>query len=280
MILPICLRLRFEYASLIYKSQAFSKKHKPLMNLSIDEIKNQLSVAHPLIFATISGAHLYGFPSRDSDVDVRGTFVLPLDVLLGLKAVEETVTRTCQHEGREVDFVAHDVRKFVQLMLRKNGYVLEQLYSPLVVQGGEAFEELRELGRGCIVRHLVHHYRGFAKNQMELLQRQNPLRLKDLLYVYRVLLTGIYVLETGEVESNLRNLNENFRLPDIDDLIARKIAEGAPLAAEEFEKHRTRIEELFARLDSAFEKSALSEQAANFSALNDFVIRIRKEMGR
>ncbi len=249
------------------------------MSVSVSNLAGKLPVAHPHLFATISGAHLYGFPSPDSDVDVRGSFVLPLDALLGLKSVEETVTRTYQHEGREVDFVAHDVRKFVQLMLRKNGYVLEQLYSPLVVQGGAAFEKLRELGRGCIVRHLVHHYRGFARNQMELLQKQNPPHLKDLLYVYRVLLTGIHVLEAGEVESNLRNLNEHFRLPDIADLIARKIAEGAPLAAEEFEAHRPRLEDLFARLDSAFEKSALPERATNFAALNDFVIRIRKEMG-
>ena len=28
--------------------------------------------SHDLLFATVSGAHLYGFPSRDSDVDLRG----------------------------------------------------------------------------------------------------------------------------------------------------------------------------------------------------------------
>jgi uncharacterized protein len=27
---------------------------------------------YPLLFATISGAHLYGFPSPDSDFDLRG----------------------------------------------------------------------------------------------------------------------------------------------------------------------------------------------------------------
>ena len=32
---------------------------------------------HPLAFATMSGAHLYGFPSADSDVDLRGVHVLP-----------------------------------------------------------------------------------------------------------------------------------------------------------------------------------------------------------
>jgi hypothetical protein len=32
---------------------------------------------HPLVFATVSGAHLYGFPSPDSDWDLRGVHVLP-----------------------------------------------------------------------------------------------------------------------------------------------------------------------------------------------------------
>lgn len=31
----------------------------------------------PLLFATVSGAHLYGFPSQDSDIDLRGVHVLP-----------------------------------------------------------------------------------------------------------------------------------------------------------------------------------------------------------
>ena len=32
---------------------------------------------YPLIFATVSGAHLYGFPSPNSDFDLRGVHVLP-----------------------------------------------------------------------------------------------------------------------------------------------------------------------------------------------------------
>ncbi len=47
---------------------------------------------HALLFATISGAHLYGFPSADSDWDLRGCHVLPATVVLGLEAPEETVT--------------------------------------------------------------------------------------------------------------------------------------------------------------------------------------------
>ena len=46
------------------------------------------------VFATISGAHLYGFASPDSDVDLRGAFLLPARDLLGLHPSAETVTIT------------------------------------------------------------------------------------------------------------------------------------------------------------------------------------------
>jgi predicted nucleotidyltransferase len=97
---------------------------------------------------------------------MRGSFVLRVDAFLRLKMARETVTQTVESGGREVDFVAHDLRKFVTLMLKHNGYVLEQLYSPLMRQGGAAFEELRTRTRLHRVRHLVHHYRGFARNQL------------------------------------------------------------------------------------------------------------------
>ena len=40
---------------------------------------------YPLLFATIIGAHLYGFPSPDSDFDLRGAHVLPLEKIVGLE---------------------------------------------------------------------------------------------------------------------------------------------------------------------------------------------------
>src|ERR671923_91003 len=49
---------------------------------------------YPLLFATVSGAHLYGFPSPDSDVDLRGVHVLPPRELLGLDTGPETIERS------------------------------------------------------------------------------------------------------------------------------------------------------------------------------------------
>src|SRR5262249_60636387 len=88
---------------------------------------------YPLIFATISGAHLYGFPSPDSDFDLRGAHVLPVKDMLGLEETLDTIQVSGERQGIELDLVMHDLRKFLELLLKPNGYVLEQLYSPLVV---------------------------------------------------------------------------------------------------------------------------------------------------
>src|SRR4051794_36025291 len=82
---------------------------------------------YPLVFATISGAHLYGFPSADSDYDLRGAHILPARAVLGLDVKDETLEKSSIVEGLELDLVTHDVRKFFLLLLKKNGYVLEQL---------------------------------------------------------------------------------------------------------------------------------------------------------
>jgi predicted nucleotidyltransferase len=233
----------------------------------------------PPLFITVSGAHLYGFDSPDSDVDLRGAYVLPLSAVLGLDPPEETVTRSDEWEGREIDLVAHDVKKFVRLLLNKNGYVLEQLYSPLVVHGGAWLEELRTLARGCVTRHVYHHYNGFARGQIERFETESPRRVKTLLYIYRVLLTGIHLLGTGQVEANLVRLNDIFRLAFITDLIDQKQREHAVLVDADLSLHRETIRRLQGRMEEAFRTSSLPENPLNRPALGDFLVRVRLESG-
>src|SRR5438132_184157 len=178
---------------------------------------------YPLIFATISGAHLYGFPSPDSDFDLRGIHVLPLKEVVGLRIGPETIEKFGVDDGLEIDLVTHDAKKFFGLLLKKNGYVLEQVLSPVVVHTTPEHDELKEIAAQCITRHHAHHYLGFAETQWKLFEKENPPRVKPLLYVYRVLLTGIHLMRTGAVEANLVRLNETPKLPCVDELIQRKI---------------------------------------------------------
>jgi predicted nucleotidyltransferase len=227
------------------------------------------------VFATVSGAHLYGFASPDSDVDLRGAFMLRARELLGLSPAAETLT-VAETARVELDWVAHDVRKFARLLTGHNGYVLEQLYSPLVVVSTPAFEELRELGRGCVTRPTVRHYQGFARGRRARLREPDP-TVKHLLYAYRVLLTGIHLMRTGEVVANVQALNEAFRLGEIDELVARKRqgAEAMRLAPAELALHERALDALEASLLAAHAASALPEAPTTVAALDDFVVRIR-----
>lgn len=248
----------------------------------MDEIEPRLKAIvaeqpYPLVFATISGAHLYGFPSPDSDYDLRGAHVLPLAEVVSLRPPRETIEWSGDADGLEMDLVTHDARKFFGLMLKNNGYVLEQLLSPLVVHTTPEHEELREIARLCITRHHAHHYRGFAESQWRLFHKESPRRVKPLLYVYRVLLTGIHLMQTGEVDANLPRLNDAARLPYIDDLIARKLAgpEQSTLADADLAFHEREYQRLLGTLGEAFAATKLRDATAGFTALDDLLVRLR-----
>jgi uncharacterized protein len=268
---------------------------------------------YPLLFATISGAHLYGFPSPDSDYDLRGAHVLPLDAIVGLEVRDETVEQSMvvpphpsplpqRGEGvaLEMDIVSHDVKKFFSLLLKKNGYVLEQLYSPLVVHTTPEHAELKAIcssGResahssatgnqsrltsaatGVITKHHSHHYFGFAETQWKLFDKERPRRVKPLLYVYRVLLTGIHLMRTGVVNANLVELNEEARLPYIADLIARKQSgENTALEDADVAFHQREYERLRGELQTAHDASQLPElpSEATRAALNHLLVSLR-----
>ena len=234
---------------------------------------------YPLVFATISGAHLYGFPSPDSDFDLRGVHVLPLREVVGLQTGPETVEKSGVQEGSEIDLVTHDARKFFSLLLKKNGYVLEQVLSPLVVHTTPEHAELKDIAVECITRHHAHHYLGFAETQWKLFLKESPRRVKPLLYVYRVLLTGIWLMRTGEIEANLVKLNESFKLPYIGDLVARKLSgpELSKLADADVTFYESEYNRLRAELQAAHEASQLPDLPSDQtrSALNDLLVRLR-----
>jgi predicted nucleotidyltransferase len=235
------------------------------------------SQPYPLLFATISGAHLYGFPSPDSDYDLRGVHILPLRESIGLDAGRETIEVSEVRDGLEIDLVTHDVKKFFGLVLKKNGYVMEQLFSPLVLRTSLEHEELKAIAKHCLTRHHSHHYFGFAETQWNLFDKERPRRVKPLLYVYRVLLTGIHLMRSGDIEANLVALNEEFKLPYIADLIARKLAgpEKSTLEDADVDFHQREYERLRAELEQAFQASHLPEIPSGKAALNDLLIRLR-----
>ena len=97
--------------------------------------------------------------------------------------------------------------------------------------------------------------------------------IKRLLYLHRVLMTGIVLLTEGVVEANLHRLNERFGL-DLDPLLAMKTREQADVEGDDA-VYIQAVGGLFERLDEARELSPLPEDVPNRAALNEFIIRLR-----
>jgi predicted nucleotidyltransferase len=217
------------------------------------------------------------FPSPDSDYDLRGVHLLPLQEIIGLNTPQETIEISEIKADLELDLVTHDIKKFFEMLLKRNGYVLEQLYSPLIVYTTPEHDELKAIAKDCITRYHFYHYLGFAQTQWQLFEKERQLRAKPLLYVYRVLLTGIHLMRSGILETNLVNLNEEFQLVYLSDLIDRKLIGGEKSILEnaDLDFYRQEYNRLKDKLETAFKKSSLPESPSARSALNDLLVRIR-----
>jgi predicted nucleotidyltransferase len=232
------------------------------------------------VFLTLSGAHIYGFPSLDSDLDIRGAHLLPLDVVTGLVPVSETYESTgIEVEGTEVDCVSHDLKKYLTLLTKKNGYVLEQIFSSLVVFDDGSLDEIRRLAQGAMTRHVVHHYRGFFRKQVELVLKEESPTAKSVLYLFRVVMTGLHLLRTGEVVTDVNRLNgENHRMEIVRELVSRKMESGEKqgrLRPEESKVLLAEARKLEAQLLPESESSSLPETVENLDDLNRFLVRRR-----
>jgi len=232
------------------------------------------ALPYPLLFATVSGAHLYGFASIDSDLDLRAAHLLPAAEVVGLRTGPDTLQHTGIRDGVELDVVSHDLLKFARLLTGRNGYVLEQLLSPLVVVTTTVHAELVTLASGLVTRHHAHHYLGFAAGQERLYQTSG--QLKPALYTLRVLLTGIHLMRTGRLETDLRVLGGGIAyVPDL--IAAKREAEHGPLPDGTAQHLTVDIGRLRAELETARDTSPLPERPdpAAFDALHDLVVRTR-----
>jgi hypothetical protein len=107
------------------------------------------------------------------------------------------------------------------------------------------------------------------------MDKEPEVRAKTLLYAYRVAMTGVHLLETGEVEAHLPALNEKFRVPYIPELIARKAAaETGTLAGADVAFHRAELDEWERRLEAAHAACRLPD-AAPVAELHEFLVGLR-----
>lgn len=223
----------------------------------------------------LSGAHAYGFPSPDSDLDLKAIHVAKTADLLAFDLPVPTVDRAEIVDGIEVDYTSNELAHALAGILNGNGNFIERVLGRTAAMSSPLLAELRPLTRRSLSRRVHRHYRGFALNQLGFLEKEPT--AKKLLYVLRTSLTGIHLLETGELEPDLTRLMDAYGLSEAASLVERKRAgERVRLELAQLEAWRPRLDGLFVRLEEAREKSPLPMEPPNEVDIRDWLLAVRR----
>lgn len=146
-----------------------------------------------ILFAVESGSRAWGFASPDSDYDVRGVFVKPLDWYLQLKSdVPDTIV---EELPCDIDVSLWDLRKALLQMAKSNASFLEWLGSTIIYMDCGIIAALNELKTDCVnPAHVAFHYASMFHKAMEARNEDGTIRIKKLCYALRAALCLRYAM--------------------------------------------------------------------------------------
>ncbi len=226
--------------------------------------------------------------SEDSDIDVRGCYVLNTHKFLGLNKpkdnVEWKITQvhpTCPDHPNGIEICLNEVAKETTLALRSNCNALEHLAATPLYADVDAMEWRKLLLEGMSKDGVYQSYKGLATfNYHKFLKTGKKKTVKKYLYVFRGLLAGTYALQTRKIEPNLQVLSKYFQIPEIKKLIKAKKSENEKLPTGINEETLDRLLiQCFERIDKAYNKSTLQSKPdpEYVENVNNWLIKLRKK---
>jgi predicted nucleotidyltransferase len=147
-----------------------------------------------ILYACESGSRAWGFPSPDSDYDVRFIYVHALDWYLGLDEGSDTLNFPVDDE---LDLAGWELRKTLRLLRGSNAALFEWLQSPIVYQEAPGFRAQLAplLPQAFNLKAGLHHYLGQLRRGVEEDLISEEVRLKRLFYALRSALAARWIRE-------------------------------------------------------------------------------------
>lgn len=182
-----------------------------------------------LLFAVESGSRAWGFPSPDSDYDVRFVYVHEPEWYLSIDDRRDVIELPIDGD---LDINGWDFRKALKLLLKPNPVLLEWIRSPIVYQADQAaMQKIAVLGEKVAhQRPSVHHYLHLAESQYRrFIAEETRVPLKKYFYSLRPALALMWLRmnPNAPVPMNLSELRNGISLPSdvscfVDELLKKK----------------------------------------------------------
>ncbi len=192
----------------------------------LDKIEKEKDVK--ILLACETGSRAWGFPSPDSDFDIRIIYVHKKDWYLSLSEKRDSID--LMFENNEIDITGWDLRKSLRLLQKSNAPLLERIQSPILYKHESTFlKEMNELANSQYSRiATIHHYLSMAKKFLEELKEKEDYKLKKFFYALRSATACKWILEKEEMppiefQKMLSGLNiKNSLINRINELISLK----------------------------------------------------------
>ncbi len=169
------------------------------MKTIIQDKLTEIEKAHgiKILYSCESGSRAWGFPSPDSDYDVRFIYTRKLEDYLTIQPNKDHLSFPINDE---LDIYGWDISKVLQLITKSNTTPFEWLQSPVIYKEDEVFkDELWKLSQNYFCpRSNIHHYLGIARGAMETMNGED-IKIKKLFYVLRPLLAALWCAEKNTI---------------------------------------------------------------------------------
>lgn len=169
------------------------------MKTTIQEKLKRIEQEHKIkiLYACESGSRAWGFPSPDSDYDVRFIYKKSLNSYLSIGNEKDFINFPL---GSDLDINGWDLKKTLELIYKSNSVPFEWLQSRIVYYTDRTFAS--ELWTVCqsyfCARTNMHHYLGIAKGAMASMD-EDEIGIKKLFYVLRPLLSALWCSEKKSI---------------------------------------------------------------------------------
>lgn len=201
-------------------------KQNILQTLTDIEAEHDVHILH----AAESGSRAWGFPSPDSDYDVRFFYIHKKDWYLSIYPERDVIEKPI---NKVYDVSGWDLKKALHLALKSNAVVMEWLQSPITYITNEDFR--KDFKNFCIHnfdrKALMHHYLSLGERQLDQAWRtQETTHVKKYFYMLRPAIALRCLIHNEGHQSLPMNLQELMSKADIpvditaitEDLIAKK----------------------------------------------------------
>jgi len=140
-----------------------------------------------ILYACESGSRAWGFPSNDSDYDVRFIYVRPVEWYLSIFEKRDVIERPISDM---LDISGWDLRKAFNLLCKCNPPLLEWLQSPIVyMENNIIVEQIRQISQLIFSpKSCLYHYLNMAKGNYREYLQGDQVRIKKYFYVLRPIL--------------------------------------------------------------------------------------------